>query len=129
MSDRLFFASRSFGYGPKGTAGEMLDPGQVVSLGGFPNDMKLIDYGHLKEVPKRSSLSKCGKCGKDFANDFFLNMHGNKRHSGVSDPAKLEAMAIAEDVRMDNMMPLHINKTPGEVSTGKRGPGRPRRAI
>ena len=124
MSERLYFASRPFSYGPPDSKGDALTAGQVVALGGYPGDHRLVDLGLLREVDKRTTLVACGKCGARFVTDALLHMHGNRNHAGL-DPVAAEHAAVAEDKKLEKMMPLHMDRT--EASRGIK-PDRRRRA-
>lgn len=115
----LYAATRMFDYGPPNTPGETLDPGQIVELGGWLNDDKLIRLNLVKKIDGRSKPCQCGKCGKQFAAEFFLSGHGNKRHRGLTAKEQLD-VSIAEDKKMDTVMPLHLDKTAATRGRRKR---------
>lgn len=116
---KLYFARRSFGYGDVN-----LDPGQVVSLGGFKNDEKLVRLGYLAESTPGVSLVQCKFCGGKFVSDSQLNAHGLMRHPGkdVSLPEQ-DARSEQWEARQEQEAPLYLDKT----AASREGEARARR--
>lgn len=78
----LYYARRSFGYGrlPDGTVRD-LDRGQVVSLGGYPNDKRLVELRYFELLTSaEDELLSCGKCGARFIDEGSRTGHGSLRH-------------------------------------------------
>lgn len=132
MATQLYFARRPFEYG---NPSKQLDFGQVVELGGFRTDAKLVEYGHLapfKPTPTNSGL-KCKFCGEVFVDHAPLNMHGRLRHPDTPYTVQqMDDLMEAEAQRLDKMAPLNMGGTI-EVKTGepvkKRRGRKPKAAV
>lgn len=124
---QLYFARRPFEYG---VPSQTLDFGQVVALGGFRTDEKLIEYGHLapfKTSPTHSPL-ECNRCGARFVDHQPLIMHGRKRHPETPRSHQEEDQFLdAEAKRLDRDVPLNMGGGTVEVHTEpvKKRRGRP----
>lgn len=75
MSASRYYARRPVpGYG-----GEELDQGQVLTLGGFVNDEKLVRLGYLQPF-NGGDTARCRLCGKEFVDQRSRQQHGDFRH-------------------------------------------------
>ncbi len=92
--------------------GRPYDRGQVIVLGGFRNDEKLIRLGYVQELPTDTELFTCAECGAEFIGEPHRRGHGNLRHPRreLSIPEQ-EALADREDRRTLEEMPLNLEKT------------------
>jgi hypothetical protein len=112
----LYSARRPFGYGS-----EMLSPGQVVELGGFLNDEKLIRLGYLEPVKGKVNPLPCRVCGAKFLDDGYRDRHGAKAHGPKPADPREEDAAIEREARLLNeVAPLYLDKT-AEARGVKRG--------
>lgn len=115
----LYSARRPFGYGDV-----MLSPGQVVELGGFSNDEKLIRLGYLEPVKGKVSPLQCRLCGGQFLDEGFRDRHGKSAHpSRPMSPQEEDAAMEREAKMLEQVAPLYLDKT-----AESRGVKRPRRA-
>jgi hypothetical protein len=117
-SAELVFARR-----PGWTYGDSppLDFGQVFELTGQRNDSRLLDLGLVARVEKGTAIVGCGRCGARFATDRDLNMHGGKRHKGVTavqldeegyyPKAPEDVEAEKELKEAETRAPLHMDRT------------------
>ena len=118
MAD-LYYARRPFGYGDG-----MLDAGQVVELGGFINDEKLVRLGYLEKVKGKVAPLECRVCPSKFLDDGARQRHGNRTHSKrVLDPREEDARIEREARLLQEVAPLYLDKT-----AEARGVKRARRA-
>ena len=119
-STQPYWSARPMGYG-----GKQLDFGEVVTLGGLPNDEALVRLGYLREADKKNvdRLPRCGKCGRRFIDESKLNIHGQQAHSGRPEPRTADEYDRQESEREEvyqAVAPLLLDKTSG-VKPGKRG--------
>lgn len=110
-------------------AGKPIDRGQVMTLGGYRNDERLIRLGYLQLIEEKNPrLPECGECGEKFVESRFLTAHGRARHrnrepnldmvaAGAYDPTTGEPTAFvdttgdAEEARLEREAPLYLDKT------------------
>jgi len=63
--------------------GLQLDAGQVFVFGGHRNDEDLKRLAYVMPVVEKDPrLATCGICGAQFLDEYRLDGHGRKRHSG-----------------------------------------------
>lgn len=120
MAD-LYYARRPFGYGDG-----MLDAGQVVELGGFRNDEKLIRLGYMERIKGKLSPLACRICGGQFMDEGARERHGRKTHPARPlSEAEQDAAAEREARLLQEVAPLYLDKTAAEAGVK---PQRGRRA-
>ena len=72
-SDRFVWTLDKKVYG-----GSPIEKGQVVVLGGFQNDAKLIEIEYLKPVAAGTPTFQCMRCGVHFIEEMYLRHHQNE---------------------------------------------------
>ena len=55
--------------------GKPVAKGQVIELGNFPNDAKLLELQYLQLLPVSANTPQCMRCGAEFINESSLGMH------------------------------------------------------
>lgn len=78
-------ALRPLQYGPKFPE-DMVDFHQVFMLNNQQNDEALLRLRYVGKLEKGTRLCDCGKCGKQFTDEFALNRHGQLRHQPRQEP-------------------------------------------
>lgn len=99
-------------------AGQGYDRGQLIQLGGYPNDDRLIRLGYVAALEKGAEIYDCAVCGGRFIGLRERTQHGDKRHAPprVMTPAEEDAAAESEERMLDTVAPLYLEKT--AASTG-----------
>lgn len=116
MAD-LYYARRPFGYGDVS-----LDMGQVVELGGFRNDEKLVRLGYLEKVEGKRPLKDCRLCPGKFVDEGSRERHGRRTHPDkpLSDFER-ERAAEREAKLLEDIAPLYLDKTAEAKGIKHRG--------
>jgi len=78
-------ALRPLQYGPRFPE-DMVDFHQVFQLRNEQNDEALLRLKYVGMLGKGVRLCDCGKCGKQFTDEFALTRHGKLRHEAKPGP-------------------------------------------
>jgi hypothetical protein len=74
-----------------GYDGVNLDPGQLFTLTGLPNDEKLLSIRHVAPAPFEAVALKCEHCAALFMNQMSRDRHTRARHAQPAAPAADDA--------------------------------------
>lgn len=99
-------------------AGQGYDRGQLIQLGGYPNDERLIRLGYVAALERGAETYACSVCGGRFVGIRERTQHGDKRHAPprLLTPEDEDRLAESEDRMLDQVAPLYLEKT--AASTG-----------
>lgn len=116
--------------------GTNYDRGQLMALVGGPRDEQLVRMGFVEVALKDNAhlRAQCGVCGCWFLTEQFRDMHGKLRHSerfadealdiggGMDGPdggaALRDVTGDAEERRMQQQFPLHMDRTRATLESG-----------
>lgn len=95
-----------------GVNNESLDPGQVFTLAGMPNDEKLVRLGYCAPLEKGAQTFECAECGSEFVDVSDRDRHGRKRHRerGVN-PDQEDRESEREEQRLMASAPLYLDQS------------------
>lgn len=97
-------------------AGQSLDRGQLMHMGGHLNDERLIRLGFVRPIEKDDERYECGHCSAVFVGLRERTAHGDKRHAPRPyplTPEQEDQLAENEDRMLDKVAPLYLDKAQG----------------